>query len=147
MQLQGSKSGAPLLAVCRQIKNEATNIVNDIHITRLEGGALCTAENIPVQCQSITENTRILQMPSRSFWNLHNVVRGSPFSWYVGADCIKRRLYTEFPKVQIVQVYKDQWMLGAVERYRLGQPDPAAVGRFREAFRNNDLEVVFLKTV
>jgi hypothetical protein len=147
MQLQGSKSGAPLLAVCRQINEEASKFVNDIHITRLEGGALCTAENIPAQCQSITENTRILQMPSRSFSNLHNVVLGSPFSWYVGVDCIKRRLYNEFPKVQIVQVYKDQWIMGEAERQQLENPDPVAVSRFTEAFRNNDLKVVFLKTV
>lgn len=82
-QLQGVKSRAPLLAVCCKINEEVSEFVNDIRVTRLEKGALCTAEKIPIQCQPMTENTRILQMPIQSFWNLHNVVRGSPYSWYV----------------------------------------------------------------
>jgi hypothetical protein len=99
------KSGAPLLAVCCKINEEVSEFVNDIRVTRLEKGALCTAEKIPIQCQPMTENTRILQMPIQSFWNLYNVVRGSPYSWYVGADCIQRRLWSDFPNIQTVEVY------------------------------------------
>lgn len=43
-QLQGVKSGAPLLAVCCKINEEVNEFVNDIRVTRLEKGALCTAK-------------------------------------------------------------------------------------------------------
>jgi hypothetical protein len=116
LQLQGSKSGSALLSVCRQIKNEASDFMNDIHVTRVEGITLFTAESMPAQCRPIANNTVILQMPMLSFLALNNEFCGSSYCWYVGADVIKRRLWDEFPNVQTVEVYNDPWSAVQVGR-------------------------------
>jgi hypothetical protein len=95
----------------------------------------------------MTENTRILQMPIQSFWNLYNVVRGSPYSWYVGADCIQRRLWSDFPNIQTVEVYWGQCSWSSRRQEYMEDPKPEVLDRFREGFRNDSLEVVFYKTV
>lgn len=79
-RLDLSRSGVVLLAVCRQINNEASMFVNDIYITRLESGALYTAERIPVHCQSIINNTLVLKMPMLAFRDLAWMIPDSP--WY-----------------------------------------------------------------
>ena len=141
LQLRGSKSGPPLLAVCRQIKNEARDLVNNIHVTRVEGVALFTAESMPAQCRPFTNNTVILKMPMRSFRTLYNVFCGTSLCWNVGADVIKRRLWNDFPNVQTVEVYDDPWSYGAGSLYKSGVPDPDVVDHFRKGFGNSNLEV------
>ena len=141
LQLRGSKSGPPLLAVCRQINNEARDLVNNIHVTRVEGIALFTAESMPAQCRPFTNNTVILKMPMRSFRTLYNVFCGASFCWYLGADVIKQRLWNDFPNVQTIEVYDDTWSYGAGSLYKSGVPDRDVVDLFRKGFRNSNLEV------
>ena len=145
LQLQGSKSGPPLLAVCRQINNEARDLVNNIHVTRVEGIAVFTAESMPAQCRPFTNNTVILKMPMRSFRTLYNVFCGAALCWNLEADVIKWRLWNDFPNVQIVEVYDDPWSYGAGSLYKSGVPDPDVVDQFRKGFGNNHLEIIFPK--
>ena len=137
-----------MLVVCRQTNNEASMFVNDICITRLESGALCTAGRIPARWQSIIDNTLVLKMPMCTFRDMAWQIPWSSRSYDQWGNFVyERRLWCKFPKVEVVEAYQDWLSLDKGRPYVSEEPEAEDVKVFREGFRNSELEVVFSKTV